>query len=215
MAYSVMYLCLCVTLEAKKLSRIGWTKVKSPSDWVNQSDVTFRLGQSRWRHLQIRSIKVTSPSDWVNQGDITFRLNQSRWCHLPIFLPYPWSFLSLAFLPSFSWPSFLPSLIGLVWLNTLCIIRCYWQKALKTTLCECRDYFVKAPMAYSGYSFWHWLFLMLLTSFQSCSSWCDTVEIITPERLEWQKLYIVKPESKSPIPCPNRPQILTLRSDQV
>ena len=27
--------------------------------------------------------------------------------------------------------------------------------------------------------------------------------------------YIVKPESKSPIPCPNRPQILTLRSDQV
>ena len=26
---------------------------------------------------------------------------------------------------------------------------------------------------------------------------------------------IVKPESKSPIPCPNRPQILTLRSDQV
>ena len=25
----------------------------------------------------------------------------------------------------------------------------------------------------------------------------------------------VKPESKSPIPCPNRPQILTLRSDQV
>ena len=26
---------------------------------------------------------------------------------------------------------------------------------------------------------------------------------------------IVKPESMSPIPCPNRPQILTLRSDQV
>ena len=26
---------------------------------------------------------------------------------------------------------------------------------------------------------------------------------------------IVKPKSKSPIPCPNRPQILTLRSDQV
>ena len=26
---------------------------------------------------------------------------------------------------------------------------------------------------------------------------------------------VVKPESKSPIPCPNRPQILTLRSDQV
>ena len=26
---------------------------------------------------------------------------------------------------------------------------------------------------------------------------------------------IVKPESKSPIPCPNRPQILTLSSDQV
>ena len=148
-------------------------KVTSPSDWVNQGDITFRLNQSRWchlpiflpfplvvsflglpslgqlrwHHLQIGSIKVTSPSDWVNQGDITFRLNQSRWCHLPIFLPYPWSFLSLAFLPSFSWPSFLPSLIGLVWLNTLCIIRCYWQKALKTTLCECREYFVKAPMA--------------------------------------------------------------------
>ena len=29
------------------------------------------------------------------------------------------------------------------------------------------------------------------------------------------QLEIVKPESKSPIPCPNRPQILTLRSDQV
>ena len=28
-------------------------------------------------------------------------------------------------------------------------------------------------------------------------------------------LNIVKPESKSPIPCPNSPQILTLRSDQV
>ncbi len=27
--------------------------------------------------------------------------------------------------------------------------------------------------------------------------------------------HIVKPKSKSPIPCPNRPQILTLRSDQV
>ena len=26
---------------------------------------------------------------------------------------------------------------------------------------------------------------------------------------------IVKPESKSPIPCPNRPEILMLRSDQV
>ena len=26
---------------------------------------------------------------------------------------------------------------------------------------------------------------------------------------------IAKPESKSPIPCPNRSQILTLRSDQV
>ena len=30
-----------------------------------------------------------------------------------------------------------------------------------------------------------------------------------------KSLLIVKPESKSPIPCPNRPQILTLRSDQV
>ena len=27
--------------------------------------------------------------------------------------------------------------------------------------------------------------------------------------------FIVKPESKSPIPCSNRPQILTLGSDQV
>ena len=27
------------------------------------------------------------------------------------------------------------------------------------------------------------------------------------------KIIIVKPKSKSPIPCPNRPQILTLRSD--
>ena len=30
-----------------------------------------------------------------------------------------------------------------------------------------------------------------------------------------QTILIVKPESKSPIPCPNRPQILTPRSDQV
>ena len=28
-------------------------------------------------------------------------------------------------------------------------------------------------------------------------------------------LFIVKPKSKSPIPCPNRPQILTLSPDQV
>ena len=29
------------------------------------------------------------------------------------------------------------------------------------------------------------------------------------------KLVIVKPESKSPIPCPYRPQILTISSNQV
>ena len=33
--------------------------------------------------------------------------------------------------------------------------------------------------------------------------------------LELSQTPFVKPESKSPIPCPNRPQILTLRSDQV
>ena len=35
-----------------------------------------------------------------------------------------------------------------------------------------------SPHNFSGYSLWHWLFLMLLTRVQACSSWCVTVEII-------------------------------------
>ena len=40
-------------------------------------------------------------------------------------------------------------------------------------------------------------------------------ELYHTERRTVCFVLIVKPESKSPIPCPDRPQILTLRSDQV
>ena len=41
-----------------------------------------------------------------------------------------------------------------------------------------RVQFLWKHLWHSGYSLWHWLFLMLLTRVLACSSWCVTVEII-------------------------------------
>ena len=48
----------------------------------------------------------------------------------------------------------------------------------QTSLCKERVQFLWKHLWHSGYSLWHWLFLMLLTRVQACSSWCVTVEII-------------------------------------